>query len=235
MSHTLAPIMTKFRNDGQTKSYRYFVAERAQRSLYLQNLRNFLQKDTVSPQACHIACLEYSAGNGSPSRQNLDHNSLASILSKQVKGRNNLCGRLLIVENVSKDVVETLGSLLNIDPFFFASHMDTSEVDVTKTRLQTATLPSTKRSQNFLNLHYHRVIEFEHLHSEQKMLRDMNVPRKVKILAPLKGVYLGLARHCCSILKAESKDGLWLGKRVPIVSRTFETFRDSIVTRTSPR
>lgn len=219
MSHTLAPIMSRFRNEGQTKSYRSFVAGRAQpsiylhRSIYLHNLRNFLQNDTVSQCACHMAYLEFSAGNRSPSRQNLDHNSLVAILGNQVKGRNNICGRLLIVENVFKDIVETLGSLLNIDPFFFASHMDTSEVDVTKTRLQTATLPSTKRSQTFLNLHYHRVIEFEHLQPERKMLRGMNVPRKVKILAPLKGVYLGLARHCCLILKAEVKYRLWLGMK----------------------
>ena len=41
------------------------------------------------------------------------------MLGNQVKGRNNVYDRLLIVENVSKNIVETLGSLLNIDPFFF--------------------------------------------------------------------------------------------------------------------
>ena len=157
--------------------------------------------------------LEFSSNHDLPSRRSLDLDSLATLLGNEAKGRDDLCGRLLIVEDVSNDIVETLGSLLNIDPFFFASHIDTAQIDIATTRPSIATLPSTRRSQNFLNLHYHRVLEFENLESKQTLLRDMNVPRKVKILPQFKGTNIGLAQHCCSILKTEGKDGLWLGKR----------------------
>lgn len=203
--------MSKKHNEDQIRSYKSFVAERTQQNPHLQNLLEFLQKDTLSQRACRIACLDFSSGNSSPSRRNLSPESLESLLSNEVKG-DDLCGRLLIVEDVANVVVETLGSLLNIDPLFFASHMDTSEIDIKKARLQTAILPSTRRSQNFLNLQYHRVIEFENLESEQTVSRDMNVSRKVKMLPPLKGTNIGLARHCCSIVKTKGKDGLWLGR-----------------------
>ncbi|KAG6989790.1 hypothetical protein G7Y79_00064g094130 [Physcia stellaris] len=123
-------------------------------------------------------------------------------------------GRILIIEDLSNDVVEILGSMLGIDPLFFASHIDSFEDQIATTRPSTAILPSTLRSQNFVNLPYHRVVELElgSLESEKGLLRDMNVPRKVAILPTLKGINVGLARNCCSILKTETRDGLWLGE-----------------------
>ena len=199
----------------QIRSYKSFVAARAQRNSRLRNLYDFLQNDPKSQRACRIACLEFSSACGRPSRRSFDINSLTSLLSNTIKESGeggNLCGRLLIVEDLSSDVVETLGSLLNIDPQFFASHIDTFPIDIAVPKPSTAILPSTIRSQNFLNMHYHRVIEFETMESKQTLLRDMNVPRKVKLLPRPKEVIVGLARHCCSTLKAKGKDGLWLGK-----------------------
>lgn len=202
---------TRTRN--QMRSYKSFVAARTQRNSCLQKLCDFLQNDTASQHACRIVCLEFSSASGPPNRRSLDLDDLTSLLSVTTKRQDDLCGRLLIVEDLSTDVVETLGSMLDIDPFFFASHIDTFQPDMATTRPSTAALPSTMRSQNFLNLHYHRVIKFENLEYKNVLLRDMNVPRKVKILPRTKGCHFGLARHCCSTLKTEGKDGLWLGKR----------------------
>lgn len=215
--------MNKTRNEDQIRSYKSFIAARTKRNPCFQNLHEFIQIDTISQHACRIACLEFSSSYGPPSRRSLDLDSLTSLLGNEAKERDDLCGRLLIVEDVSNDVVETLGSLLNIDPFFFASHIDASQIDIATIRPSMATLPSTRRSQNFLNLHYHRVIEFENVEPKQTLLRDMNLPRKVKILPKLKGINIGLARHCCSILKTEGKDGLWLGKKGLI------TYRDIVI------
>ena len=209
----------------QIMSYKSFVAARAQRNSCLQNLCDFLQNNTKSQHACRIVCLEFSSASGPPSCRSLDLDGLALLLQSTAKERDNFCGRLLIVEDLSSDIVETLGSTLNIDPIFFASHIDTFQVDIAATRPSTAILPSTARSQNFLNLHYHRVLEFEHLKSKQVLLRDMNVPRKVKILPRLKGIDVGLARHCCSTLKTEGKDGSWLGERILINQRVVGTRR----------
>lgn len=106
-----------------------------------------------------------------------------------------------------------LGSSLNIDPFFFASHIDAPQSEIVTTRPDMVILPSAAKSQNFLTLHYHRAIVFER-RPKEPLLRDMNVPRKVKALPSIKNVNIGLAKHCCSIMRTMGKDGLWLGKRI---------------------
>lgn len=205
--------MNKTSDQDGIRTYKSSVAARSQRNSCLQNLLLFLQSDTLSQYACRIVCLEFCTSSKSPIRRSLDLNNLALLLRNTKRERGDMCGRLLIIEDLSNDIVETLGSLLDIDPLFFASHIDIFQDEIATTRPSTATLPSTMRSQGFLNLPYHRVIQFENIESEQGLLRDMNVPRKVAILPRLKGINVGLARHCCSILKTDSKDGLWLGKR----------------------
>lgn len=193
-------------------SYQSLVATRTQRNPELEMLHKLLQTDSKGHHSCHIVCLEFSSAPSPPVRQSLDRDSLALILGTEATGRDDLCGRLLIIEDISRDIIETLGCLLDIDPFFFASHIDTFQNDITRRRPSMATLPSRTRAQDFLNLHYHRVVELEKPESTHTLLRDMNVPRKVRILPELKGINVGLVRHCSSILKAETKDGLWLGK-----------------------
>ena len=205
--------MNQARKEDQVRSYRSFVAARTQWNPSLENVSKFIHDDTASQHTCHITSLEFSSATGPPSRRNLDLDSLASLLGGAIKEKDELCGRLLIFDDLSSHVLETLGAFLKIDPSFFASHIDTFQNDITMTRPSTAGLPSTMRSSNFLNLHYHRVIEFENLESQHVLRRDMNVPRKVKILPRTKGRIFGLVRHCCSVLKTEGKDGLWLGTR----------------------
>lgn len=217
--------MNKTSNQDQIRSYKSFVAARTQQNSCLQNLCEFLQNDTVSQHACRVVCLEFSFAFGPPSHRSLDLDSFALLLCNKTKERDDLCGRFLIIEDLSSDIVETFGSLLNIDTLFFASHIDTFQIDIATTRPSTIILPSTTRSQNFLNLHYHRVIEFENLDSKQVLFRDMNVSRKVKILSQFKRINVGLARYCCSILKTEGKDGFWLNKRRLIYHRNILTRR----------
>ena len=199
--------------EDQSRSYKSFVAARTQWNPCLKNLSKFLHDDTAGQHTCHITSLEFSSASESPNHRSLDPASLALEICKTTKERDDLCGRLLLVEDLSNHVLETLGSLLEIDPLFFASHVDTFQIDMATTRPSTVTLPSTTHSQNFLNLHYHRVVEFENLESKKVLHRDMNVPRKVKILPRSKGSDIGLVRHCCSILKTKGRDGLWLGER----------------------
>ena len=117
----------------------------------------------------------------------------------------------MLIEDLSPNVIETLGSALDIDPFFFASQIDILKPEIGIVRPETATLPSRSKSQNSLHFDYHRVTEFEGV-KRRALIQDANVPRKVKVLAPIQGVDTGLARHCCSILQTVGKDGLWLGK-----------------------
>ena len=203
--------MNQTRNDNTNISYKSYVLAGTQQNPCLKNLSSFLHDDSASQHLCHITSLEFSSASGAPSRQNLDLDSLTLLLRGTIKENNDICGRILIVEDPSNHVLEILGSLLIIDPLFFASHIDAFQIDMSTTRPSTVTLPSTTRSQNFINLHHHRLVEFENLEPSQVLHRNMNIPRKVKILPRLKGVNIGLVRHCCSILKTEGRDGIWLG------------------------
>ena len=215
--------MNQTRNDDQNSSYKSYVQARTQWNPCLKNLSQFLHDDTASQHLCHITSLEFSSASCAPSRRSLDLDSLAALLRGTAKENDDISGRILIVEDSSNHVLEVLGSLLNIDPLFFASYIDTFQIDIATTRPSTVALPSTTRSQKFLNLHYHRVVEFEDLKSNQVLHRDMNVPRKVKILPRLKGMKIGLVRHCCSILKTQGRDGLWLGIRIVMHQRFYNT------------
>ena len=211
-SYTSTSRMNQTSKDEQKSSYKSYVQARTQGNPCLKNLSNFLHNDSASQHLSYITCLEFSSASCVPSRRNIDLDSLASLLRGTFIENDEVCGRVLIVEDLSNHVLEILGSLLHVEPLFFASHIDTFQIDTSTTRASTVTLPSTTRSQNLLNLHYHRVVEFENLDSSRVLHRDMNVPRKVKILPRLKGMNIGLVRHCCSILKTQGRDGLWLGK-----------------------
>lgn len=206
-------------------SYKSYVQARTQWNPCLKNLSSFLHDDSASQHLCHITSLEFSSASGVPSRRSLDLDSLTSLLRGSVKENDDFCGRILVIDDISSHVLETLGSFLNIDPLFFASHIDTFLIDVLTTRPSTVTLPSTTRSQNFVNLHYHRLVEFENLESRQVLHRDMNVPRKVKILPRLEGLNIGLVRHCCSVLKTQGSDGSWLGREIRMDHRDSVTQR----------
>lgn len=193
-------------------TYQAYIAARTLRNPCLHNLSKFLTDDSKSRRDCRISCLEFSSESRVPSSRNLDLESLANLLLNQTKQNSDLRGRVLIIEDLSKEIIQMLGSVLNIDPFFFASHIDVPRPEIRTTRPYMATLPSAVKSQNFINLHYHRVFEFQH-RPKEPFLRDMNVPRKVKPLPSIKDVNIGLARHCCSIMRTIGKDGLWLGER----------------------
>ena len=81
-----------------------------------------------------LSVQSFSSAPGLPSRRNLDLDDLRLLLSDASKRKDDPFGRLLIVEDLSTDVIETLGSLLNIDPFFFASHIDAFEPDIATAR-----------------------------------------------------------------------------------------------------
>ena len=222
-SYASTSPMNQARNYEQKNSYKSYVQARTQWNPCLKNLSSFLHDDGASQHLCHITSLDFSSASGVPSRRRLDLDSLSSLLHGTVKENDDFCGRILIVDDISSHVLETLGSILDIDPLFFASHIDTFRIDVSTTRPSTVTLPSTTRSQNFVNFHYHRVVEFENLESRQVLHRDMNVPRKVKILPRLEGINIGLVRHCCSILKTHGRDGSWLGRGILMDHRNSET------------
>lgn len=143
----------------------------------------------------------------------LDFGGLTCLLNGLNTGVSDGAGRLLIVEDLTKDVIEVLGSSLDIDPLFFASQIYGPNVDITSSKPSMATLPSKAMSRNFLSLQYQRSFEFENCPvAPGKMSRDSNVPRKVVMLPPTKNVHIGLAQHGCSVLLTKARGNGWLGE-----------------------
>ncbi|KAH6669879.1 hypothetical protein B0J14DRAFT_565652 [Halenospora varia] len=164
----------------------------------------------MSRNECRIVSLDFGPIDGGVQESELSSVELAETLSSQMKS--NQGRRLLIVEDLTKDVVELLGSYLDINPLFFASHIDGPYVEMSLSRPSTATLPSKTKTQNFLSLHYQHAIEFESQPlAPRKLFCDGNVARKVVILPPTKNMHIGLVQHGCSIWKGATKKNSWLG------------------------
>ena len=138
--------MESARDENKVKLHRSFVAARTQWNPCLKTVTKFLHDDTASQYTCHITSLEFSSATGLTSRRTLDLDSLTLLLRGAAKEKDELCGRILIVEDLFNHVLETLGSLLKIDPLFFTSHIDIFQIDITTTTALTVTLPSTTRS-----------------------------------------------------------------------------------------
>ena len=121
--------------------------------------------------------------------------------------------RLLVVEDLTKDVIEILGSALDLDPMFFAYHIDNAVSKTTSLKLWATILPSKIKSQSFLNLHYYNALEFDCDPSASKrFMSDSNVPRRVRLLPPTAKGRLALRRQCCSVILTTTKSGSWIGK-----------------------
>lgn len=200
-------------NEDHKGSYQSLVAARTSWDSSLQNLHDFLCDGSTGQRPLQIVCLDLSKISGPKDPRRLDVNGLTAVLKNKPNDHDHVYYRLLIIEDLCPDVVEILGASLDVDPHFFASHIDTSQIDIATTRPSTARLPSVVRSQNFANFHYQRVIEIETPGPKKALYRDMNLQRKVKLLPEIKKAHLGHIRHCCSILNTVGSDGVGVGEK----------------------
>jgi hypothetical protein len=194
------------------QSYLDYTVTQSTRNPCLRNLSQFLANDSAK-QECKIVSLEFLTQDEKPRRADLNLLELEAVLNSDVS---DCQGRLVIIEDLSKAIIETLGSLLDIDPFFFASHIHGPNVDIVSSKPSIAVLPSRFMSQNFLSVQYQRAVDFGACSmASRKMLRDSNVPRKVVVLSPIKNTYIGLEQQSCSILLSTTKSKSWLGNAKP--------------------
>jgi hypothetical protein len=196
--------------------YSEYVKALSHRNPCLLNLYNFLTYPKARKHGSRAAALDFRAGFEHPvTRSIADIGTLPAELHNKAstesgKGKYPLQGRILIIEDLTKDVVELLGSTLEIDPLFFAMHLHTNHR--TGMRQQTpdeATLPSRLINQNYMNFSYHRSITCENVDPfGGRLLRDTSIDRK---LVFLRSTTIGLAQHCVSVMKIQLKNGFWLG------------------------
>ncbi|KAF5007510.1 hypothetical protein FDECE_6157 [Fusarium decemcellulare] len=113
--------------------------------------------------------------------------------------------RLLLIENITPDLIVRVGQALDIDPLFFADYIVTNFEDIEKEPPppSLAILPSLISKKEYLHLHYQQVLDMgsaePFIDAAYGLKTDSNVPRNVRRLTPLSARQLALARASCSI------------------------------------
>ncbi|OJJ75860.1 hypothetical protein ASPBRDRAFT_51562 [Aspergillus brasiliensis CBS 101740] len=109
------------------KSYRSHVNNQIEQNpSTLGPLRDFLNDPQSDQQVSRLGVLEFTQLNSPPVYRQLDHQCLLhDLISEDISITEpcSLYGRIILVENISRGVMEILGSVLDIDPIFFESHI----------------------------------------------------------------------------------------------------------------
>lgn len=214
------------------KNYQEHVEKVSKRKPSLAHLCQFLSCPSSAHRPCRIASLIITKA-GTPTVRNEDISGLASILEtytnessqfnddekSQHTCRDNAStnqahpqGRILIVEDLSKEIIELLGSSLDVDPLFFAGHLHTPWSDREAQTPHQCTLPSQAQRRNFVNIHYHRIVTVNRtIPPARKLLRSMNIARKLVHLNIDKGQGIGIVQHCTSVLLSK-RGSSWIGQ-----------------------
>lgn len=195
------------------ESYRDFVIAQSERNPSLKNLCKFLTDTATQPRLhCDITSLDFF-DDGPRIRSICTPDRLSISLRDTWVRKGGARGRMLIIQDLTIEVVEILGSALDIDPLFFAAHLHSPWPDISTQTPETAMLPSRIMSNPYINMHYHRTIKFDDIEiPKRKLFRNSNVHRKVMVLPKTKGVRLGLAQHCCSVFKSSNFGEQWTCK-----------------------
>jgi hypothetical protein len=186
------------------------------------NLYHFLSEPKA--QSTYRMCaMDFHSGMDEPIiREPLDTNRLKEVIREQASSNSEkaLQGRILVIEDLSREIVEILGTVLHIDPLFFALHLHT--VQRTSSHYQTpdeATLPSRLLTQDYANVAYHRVVISEtEAPISSKFLRKTTINRKLIFLRPTS---IALAQHCASIIRIKDRTGPWLGRLLEFLDVLF--------------
>ena len=195
--------------------YREYVNAQKSRNPCLTGLSEYLTRPARS-RRCRIIALDFFHGAELPRRSEIFASDLNTRLqwdtqnSESSDGRH-LLGQLLLIEDISPELIEDLGSKLVIDPWFFASYVNSPWRTSRFMTPQNCCLPSRAKSQNFLPLYYHRSLSFPGVKPQRNgFLRNINQFRKMALIQRT-GPCVGLAQHACAVFLKKTKSS-WIGK-----------------------
>ncbi|TGJ86629.1 hypothetical protein E0Z10_g2186 [Xylaria hypoxylon] len=123
-------------------------------------------------------------------------------------------GCYVIVEDPRPEYIEVLGSRLDVNPLFFAGHIDTvyrsAERDAPP--ISMALYPSQLASQEFIHIHYQRSFRspYDMSTGHRKMNLTGNVVRLLRWTTTIDQYRVGLARGCCSIYRKILANQRWI-------------------------
>jgi hypothetical protein len=209
------------------RPYQSYVAAQSKRNPCLLSLCRFLADPSPDRNCCRIESLEVYPDSAAPIRRTVDAKHLPWVLQDKPI-RENMLGQILIVQDVTGSVIELLGSSLDIDPLFFASHVYAPWQEIETKTPDLALLPSRARPQKFTNIYYHRTVVWQKgpALQRQRLLWRANVDRKVVVLPSTRDLHVTLVQHACSVFKTERVPNgkSWLCmQRSPLGSKTIIT------------
>jgi len=211
-----------------TWSYATLVEARCTRNPSLQSLHKFLS--TPLPQTSapgRIVSLDFFTDDDSKTYtlpREVSPSRLADELRDGEKVRlpedagdtATQVGQILFIENISREMMSTLGANLSIDPAFFAAHLHAAWREVEAQSPKFSELPSQTKRQGFATFCYHQSRIFPELDDRDSKLvpSASNITRKVVVFPGERGRRVGLAQHCCSVLVANKTRKMkgWLGE-----------------------
>jgi hypothetical protein len=136
----------------------------------------------------------------------LDTGKLAVLLQDPYTKTGDLLGRILVIEDLDKDIIEIIGSSLEVDPLFFASHLHASRAEVTA---MNPFPPSKVMGHDFIHAHYHRALTFGKSGVPRKLMLDAAVRRKASVFQT-NDACVGWIQGKISSLVRLAKGNLWL-------------------------
>lgn len=218
--------------------YSKYVERLRQRKPSLSYLCRFLTTPASVHCSCRIVSLGFFEGRKAPVKTELAYDELYSTLTDDELAtdsdpedetwheRGRLQGRLLLIEDLDKKTLEMLGSLLDIDPVFFAGHLHLPWTPVESQGPEQCILPSQARRQPFINICHHRTVLFDKITPPARRLRRrVNIDRKAVISPLSEDQHVGIVQHCTSVLIATRKTH-WIGNNKSVRNHiTLTAFR----------
>ncbi|KAL8313007.1 hypothetical protein RB597_005714 [Gaeumannomyces tritici] len=199
-------------------SYEDFIVARSRTNPCINGLARYVKQPPFA-SASRLVVVDYPANeNKLPTPQEITAPELSKLLAWPnlftIGSRPQM--RIVLVENIQPQALIILGQILEVDPVFFAGHVDTDFQDIEKAPLppSLAFFPSQLAEKGFLYVHYQQVIDLGNSSTfdtlPYALKTDSSPPRNVRRLPPLSGRQLALARGCCSMLSRRMSDGSWI-------------------------
>jgi len=134
--------------------YHSYVHNLSKRWRHLQHLDDFMdthEKQSETTSDSHVTVIDVSNGAYTYS----ECTSVVTLSTLLDNTPQTLCSRLFVVENISRDFIEYLGSHFNIDPAMFSSHIYGFDwFGRCSSATTVPSLPSGMRMQDFAHFRY---------------------------------------------------------------------------------
>ncbi|CAI6336384.1 unnamed protein product [Periconia digitata] len=213
-----SPVSRTDKQYHKGNTYRDYVETLCLRNPCLLNLQSFLSSSSTYQRICQFTALDFREGIARPIARRIPDIDLVPQELNGIRGANSgeksehrhpLRGRILIIEDLTPEVIELVGTSLDIDPLMFALHLHTTQRNDARSQTpDDATLPSRLVTQNYMTTTYHRPLICDQKFTlGGKFERDMAVTRKSVFI---RSTPIGLAQHSVSVIKVRENSDFWI-------------------------